>query len=57
MARPRANDYAQKRRRVLAAATELFARNGYAITSMSDIADACGIAKSVVYHYYDSKPR
>lgn len=57
MARPRADDFAEKRRRVLAAATALFARNGYSSTSMSDIADACGIAKSVVYHYYDSKPR
>jgi len=57
MARPRADDFAEKRRRVLSAATALFARNGYASTSMSDIAEACGIAKSVVYHYYDSKPR
>ena len=57
MARPRADDFAEKRRRVLAAATAQFARNGYASTSMSDIAEACGIAKSVVYHYYDSKPR
>ena len=57
MARPRADDFAEKRRRVLAAATAQFARNGYASTSMSDIAEACGIAKSVVYNYYDSKPR
>jgi len=57
MARPRADDFADKRRRVLAAATALFARSGYASTSMADIAEACGISKSVVYHYYDSKPR
>lgn len=56
MARPRADDYGDKRRRVLVAAAEQFARLGYAATTMVDIAKACGIAKSVVYHYYESKP-
>lgn len=33
----------------------MFARKGYAATSIGDIAEACGCSKSRLYHYFDSK--
>lgn len=42
---------------VLAAATELFTRQGYDATSIGDVAAALGVTKSAVYHHVDSKER
>jgi TetR/AcrR family transcriptional regulator len=55
MARPRAQDYDEKREAILARAAELFARQGYERTSMAEVAAACGTSKALLYHYYDSK--
>jgi len=55
MARPRADDYDDKRLAILARSAELFAESGYDRTSMTDIADACGISKGLFYHYYRNK--
>jgi phenylacetate-CoA ligase len=55
MARPRALDYDDKRRAILARSAELFAHRGFQRTSMAEIADACGISKGLFYHYYASK--
>ncbi len=55
MARPQAADYAAKQQRIRDGAAELFARDGFAATSITDIASACGVAKSLVYHYFESK--
>jgi AcrR family transcriptional regulator len=55
MARGRAADYADKRREIGDAAARLFAERGFAAVSISDIARACGCAKSLIYHYYPSK--
>lgn len=55
MARRQAADYAAKQQRIRDDAAELFARDGFAATSIADIASACGVAKSLVYHYFDSK--
>lgn len=55
MARPQAADYAAKQQRIRDGAAELFARDGFAATSIADIASACGVAKSLVYHYFESK--
>src|SRR2546427_3257980 len=44
-----------RRDAILAAATELFAQRGYDATSISAIARAAGIAKSVIYDYFASK--
>lgn len=55
MARPQAADYAAKQQRIRDGAAELFARDGVAATSIADIASACGVAKSLVYHYFESK--
>lgn len=36
-------------------AQQLFQRYGYKKTTMDDIAEMCGVAKSTLYHYFDSK--
>jgi TetR/AcrR family transcriptional regulator len=55
MARPRAADHDLKRRAILDRSAELFAYRGYARTSMSEIAAACGTSKALLYHYYENK--
>jgi AcrR family transcriptional regulator len=55
MARTQAADYDQRRDAILDIAARLFARAGFAETSMSALADACGMSKSLLYHYYPSK--
>jgi TetR/AcrR family transcriptional regulator len=55
--RPRAADFDDKCRLLLDAGAELFARHGYDRTSINDIARACGMSKTLVYHYYPSKER
>jgi TetR/AcrR family transcriptional regulator len=55
MARPRAADHDLKRRAILARSAGLFAERGYARTSMSEIAAACGTSKALLYHYYENK--
>ncbi len=55
MARGRAATYDDQRGAILARAAELFARRGYAGTTMNDIADACGLSKATLYHYFDDK--
>jgi TetR/AcrR family transcriptional regulator len=55
MSRPRAADHDLKRRAILDRSAELFAERGYARTSMSEIAEACGSSKALLYHYYENK--
>jgi AcrR family transcriptional regulator len=40
---------------ILAAAARLFASKGFEGTSMRDIAVACGISKSLLYHHFSNK--
>lgn len=40
---------------ILKAATKLFLRHGYALTSMENIADAAGVTKQTVYSHFISK--
>lgn len=55
MARPRAADHEDKRQAILARAAELFAAHGYDRASMAMIAQACGVSKALVYHYWPDK--
>ncbi len=55
MARPRAQDYDQKRRIILKTATQLFAQHGFDRASIASVAAECGVSKALLYHYYDSK--
>jgi AcrR family transcriptional regulator len=41
--------------RILEAALELFAENGYDATSMRSIAEQLGITKAALYYHFDSK--
>jgi AcrR family transcriptional regulator len=40
---------------IIAAATELFAERGFAGTSLQDIAEAAGLTRPALYHYFSSK--
>jgi AcrR family transcriptional regulator len=42
---------------IVQAASELFGRQGYAATSVDEIAAAAGVAKGAVYHHFASKER
>jgi TetR/AcrR family transcriptional regulator len=55
MARTRASDYDDKRRTILNRSAELFSEHGYYLASMSKIAEACGVSKPNLYHYYKDK--
>lgn len=41
--------------KILEVAEDLFAEKGFTGTSMNEIAEKAGVAKSLIYHYYDSK--
>jgi len=55
MARGRAAGYDDQRDMILARAAELFAQRGYMATSMNQVAEACGLSKATLYHYYRDK--
>jgi AcrR family transcriptional regulator len=45
----------QRREQILAAATEAFARSGFAATGLDEVADEAGITRAVLYRHFDSK--
>ncbi len=45
----------RREQEIVAAAAEIFRQNGYADTSVQDVADAVGILKGSLYYYIDSK--
>ena len=53
--RPRSKRSAETRERILAAATEVFARAGFHGARVADIAEHAGIAYGLVYHYFRNK--
>jgi AcrR family transcriptional regulator len=40
---------------LLEAALHVFARNGYRNTRLDDVAEAAGVTKGTIYHYFDTK--
>jgi AcrR family transcriptional regulator len=52
---PRTVDRENKRKEILAAAMNVFARKGVSKTKMIDIASEAGIGKGTIYEYYKSK--
>ncbi|MGH3254293.1 MAG: TetR/AcrR family transcriptional regulator [Streptosporangiaceae bacterium] len=46
---------AARRDQIVAAAAECFARSGYHVTTMADIAEAAGVSKGTPYLYFPSK--
>ena len=55
MARGRAANYDDQREMILVHAAALFAQQGYPATSMNAVAQACGLSKATLYHYYRDK--
>lgn len=55
MARPRAENYLEKQQLILDQAAVLFAKKGFAGTSMATIAKFCNTSKALIYHYYQAK--
>jgi len=53
--RPKIRPDEPGRDRVLQAASELFAENGFEATSITEIGREAGMSKSVLYHYFGSK--
>ncbi len=55
MARGRSPNYDDQREMILERAARLFAMRGYPATSMNQVAEACGLSKATLYHYYRDK--
>lgn len=55
MARGRAAGYVEQRELILVRAAALFAQSGYPATSMNQVAEASGLSKATLYHYYRDK--
>jgi AcrR family transcriptional regulator len=55
MGRGRHAGYEDQRELILVTAAALFARSGYPATSMNEVAQACGLSKATLYHYYRDK--
>ena len=55
MARPRADNYAEKQQLILDQAAVLFAQKGFAGSSISTLAKSCNTSKALIYHYYPAK--
>lgn len=55
MARPRSAGFDDHRRGILEVAAALFASKGYLGTSVNEVAEACGITKPTLYHYFRDK--
>src|SRR6478609_9658154 len=55
MGRGRSATYEDQRDMIVERAAALFARRGYPGTSMNQVAEACGLSKATLYHYYADK--
>jgi AcrR family transcriptional regulator len=55
MARTQSPDYEQQRGAILDAAAGVFAKYGFAGSSMAMLGAACGASKARLYHYYPGK--
>jgi AcrR family transcriptional regulator len=55
MGRGRHAGYDGQRGMILERAAALFARGGYPATSMNQVAEACGLSKATLYHYFRDK--
>lgn len=55
MARARASDHDEKKSHIISQASVLFTAEGFSRVSMAQLAAACDISKSNLYHYYSDK--
>jgi AcrR family transcriptional regulator len=55
MSRTRSAGFEQQRDAIRAQAARLFARHGYPVTPIAELARSCGVSKALLYHYYRDK--
>jgi AcrR family transcriptional regulator len=55
LARTQAADYDDRREAIVAKAAELYGQFGFLGSSIADLAEACRMSKSLLYHYFSSK--
>lgn len=55
MARTRSEQYPEIRENILKCAAAVFAKTGYASSTITDIATATGLSRGALYHYFTSK--
>ena len=55
MARTRSRDYDAVKRAILARAAACFAERGFMGASIGDLAEACGVSRGALYHYFETK--
>jgi len=55
MPRGKSATYDNQREMIQERAAALFAKRGYPSTSMNQVAEACGLSKATLYHYYRDK--
>jgi AcrR family transcriptional regulator len=55
MTKPRGVSFGKMEETILEAAGDLFDRKGFNQTSLQDIADAVGVARPSLYHYFDNR--
>jgi AcrR family transcriptional regulator len=55
VARTQAEDFGDKQQHILDAAAAVFAEKGFNVATTIDIARACQMSKSALYHYHKSK--
>lgn len=55
MARPRSKQFPEIRRAILQCAARVFARTGYATSTIGDLTDAAAVSRGALYHYFPSK--
>lgn len=55
VARPRSKDFPEIKRTILMRAAEVFAKIGYATSTIGDITDATELSRGALYHYFPSK--
>jgi len=53
--RPKLLKRPERRRALVAAAARAFARNGFAATSLDDVATEAGVSRVLIYRHFDSK--
>ncbi len=55
MVRPRADNYEERKQEIADAAAAVFAEQGFDGSSISFVAQRCGVSKALLYHYFQSK--
>lgn len=55
MARTQSEKYPEIREGIMKTAAHLFARQGFASTTIMDLSSACKTSRGALYHYFDSK--